>query len=871
LLTILQNTPYTYQTVGPNAYLVFKPITGSFSGDLRTTLQNLSILAEVPIIPDANVAGQVYADIREQPLEKALEIVLAGTPYVAKGTGHYYLVADRGVMTLVDPDMRETRSIRLKFIAPERAKSLLPAAMQVYVDAAPAGPNNRGGTLTIAAPSALADRIVENLRRLDRRPRQVRLDVRVVTLEHSDLLNLRVEWGWSPVKAGRFGDATPRDNGDVTYGSTSDIQVGYTADRAFTDSLLAALDLLHKSGQADITSNSQIPAQEGRQSQLKIVTEEWFPLTATTPAPSRAELCKIETGTTLTFTPQVGDNNNITLETSVEFSDSLPRGQGSDLPVVTRRTAKNAVTIRDGGTVAMAGWTKNDAGRQGKSAREVAVFVTAHLADNSPDASLPTPESGETVIRVPPAAGASRWERPHHILLDFMLAGIRENLKLDREMAMQAFDLITPADRTTPAPMSLDELRTATVGRILHTVGERIPAERFDALVKLLKSKGFVNPVAAPHMVVKNSTPAQMHAGDMLLDTRAEILEQGKAVQVDVNLAWNPSEALAPAPGRKKDESNPRLSARSITAANRVVVPNERHAVLFLGGTAPDADHESETYCLMVKPSIVERPVRPDDGEATSTEGNTGGSSVKDGNRATETYLPVEDPNETKREVEIETRFLMLDRQLLRDMQDGLPIQVITSADDANALYKIGRRMSEDHWLPLDSNEVSLLTEVAKSYQGKMLAAPKLTVLDGEEACFMLGDEVPYTAGYDEPQEASGKPMPRQGTVRAGLQLKVTPELGPEDQVNIDGTVKLTSFYGFDEKTYKRRYTYQVPKVEESTFSFDHLLVPRGRTILFHSSNAPRSSPRQEPAALLLLITAKAIPADGPVGLSSRK
>ena len=64
LLTILQNTPYTYQTVGPNAYLVFKPITGSFSGDLRTTLQNLSILAEVPIIPDANVTGEVHADIR---------------------------------------------------------------------------------------------------------------------------------------------------------------------------------------------------------------------------------------------------------------------------------------------------------------------------------------------------------------------------------------------------------------------------------------------------------------------------------------------------------------------------------------------------------------------------------------------------------------------------------------------------------------------------------------------------------------------------------------------------------------------------------------------------------------------------------------
>jgi type II secretory pathway component GspD/PulD (secretin) len=112
-------------------------------------------------------------------------------------------------------------------------------------------------------------------------------------------------------------------------------------------------------------------------------------------------LQKIESGTVLTITPYVGDNNDITLQMAVEVSDSVPQARGSNLPLVTRRTAKNAVTVKDGGTVAVAGLTENRSRtdeqkvpflgdipligglfknhNNDKSNREVAVFVTAHL------------------------------------------------------------------------------------------------------------------------------------------------------------------------------------------------------------------------------------------------------------------------------------------------------------------------------------------------------------------------------------------------------------------------------------------------------------------------------------------------------------
>ena len=120
---------------------------------------------------------------------------------------------------------------------------------------------------------------------------------------------------------------------------------------------------------------------------------------------TRTELQEIKSGTILTITPHLGDNNDITLQVSVEVSDSIPRGRGSDLPVVTRRKAENNVTIKDGGTVALAGLTENRTRKDVRrapglsslpligglfkstnnenSTREIAVFVTARLISNT--------------------------------------------------------------------------------------------------------------------------------------------------------------------------------------------------------------------------------------------------------------------------------------------------------------------------------------------------------------------------------------------------------------------------------------------------------------------------------------------------------
>lgn len=399
LQRILAQTKYKYKAVA-DTYLVYLPISNTWQGqDLRNALQEIAGAAGVTIVPDPNVYGEVYAELNQVDLDTALRTVLAGSPFVVQKTPDYYLVADRSATSDAFPEISETHNVFLNYRNPRGIAELLSTAFAQYVRTSN-DPNNR--FVSITAPPDLARRIVSEVKKLDLKPRQVLLDARVVAMERSDLLDLGVEWGWPQISAGVFGTAFNLDDaGTWPWG----VQIGYTPDQTFTDSLLMALNLLQQNSQAEMVSNPQVLAQDGRLAELGVLTEEYFMLTPTITNNalfySQTEMVTITSGTKLSITPRIGDNNDITLEMATEVSDSIPKAAGSDLPLVTRRTSRNVVTVRDGGTVALAGLTENRSKKIDKrvpglhalplvgglfkntdnsaSTREIAVFVTARL------------------------------------------------------------------------------------------------------------------------------------------------------------------------------------------------------------------------------------------------------------------------------------------------------------------------------------------------------------------------------------------------------------------------------------------------------------------------------------------------------------
>lgn len=419
LEAVLEEGGYKAKKI-PHSFLVYTPISNVFvDTELRQALQDIASIANVVIIPDETVTGLVTCELKEVPLETALEILLAGTNYVVKKTPHYYLVCSGDPKSKAFSAVSETHRMKMNYIDGDDAMALLSIAFADYVKA-------DANTVLVTAPPALASRIIADLKQIDQPPRHVMLEARVVVMEQGDLLNLGIEWGWPKIALGAFSDFSRHGLGadDSIAGESKapwpwGVQIGYTADKIFTDSLLLTLNLLAENGEASIVANPQVLAQDGRPALIQVMTEEYYMMTApeiTGYFYTRAELQEVQSGTKLNITPRIGDNNDITLEIAIEVSDSIPRGRGSDLPVVTRRQASNTVRIKDGGTVALAGLMENKTRLKRKrvpglsglpilgalfrneekdqSIRDIAVFITAHLI----------PEAGQVVeMPAPPA------------------------------------------------------------------------------------------------------------------------------------------------------------------------------------------------------------------------------------------------------------------------------------------------------------------------------------------------------------------------------------------------------------------------------------------------------------------------------------
>ncbi len=387
-----------------------------YETSLRQALSDIATQVGVVIVPDISVRGVVTADLRAVPLERALQIVLAGTGFVVKKMPDYYLVCSPALDSPSFPLVSETKVVRVNYLKAETAAKLLSTSFQPFVQADP-----KGEAVSVTAPPELLERIVADLALIDRPPGHVLLEARIVVIEQSDLLDLGIQWNWPQVRMGTFSDSAHHGGGTETPAWPWGIQIGYTPSREFTNSLLLTLNLLSQNDQATVIARPQLMAQHGREAEIKVNTEEYFEITSES-IYTTARLEKVETGTILGITPQVGEDGAITLTIATEVSGVIARGE-KNLPVVTRRTAKSTVRVEGGGTAVLAGLMdsrseKNRSGVPGLSelpllgplfrrdtnrnaSRQVAVFITATLVRPEAGGGEDQPAEGPVIPPVP--------------------------------------------------------------------------------------------------------------------------------------------------------------------------------------------------------------------------------------------------------------------------------------------------------------------------------------------------------------------------------------------------------------------------------------------------------------------------------------
>lgn len=323
------------------------------------------------------------------------------------------------------PAVNRTHVVKLNHTSAEAALAMLPPTLQSHVRA-----DIESGSLAISVPPSMLPGVLADIRAIDVPRQHVMLDARVVVLERVDLLDFGGEWKWPTLTAGTVvGDAVKWP---------WELRIGYTPDRQFTQALSLTLHLLTANQEGTVIASPQVMAQDGREAEIRVTTEEWFQITADVGTFLRADLQEIETGTILLITPRIGPDGDLTLDMNIEVSDVVARGQ-EGLPVVSRRTARSTFQIESGGTAAVAGLvdTRSQAGTEGvpgisnipllghafrtdtltHRARQVAVFVTATIVDQQG-------YEFQTGRERPPVAGAEIDEALFRLELESVLDGL---------------------------------------------------------------------------------------------------------------------------------------------------------------------------------------------------------------------------------------------------------------------------------------------------------------------------------------------------------------------------------------------------------------------------------------------------------------
>ena len=260
---------------------------------VRQALADISAQTGVIILPDISVQGIVTCELREVPLEQALQIILSSGNFAYRQMEGYILVGTADIESPSFSKLSQTRRIKMNYLKADEAVKMLSEPIRKL---AIANPTNN--VVSVTAPEELLEGIISNLKLFDQPTQHVILDARIVALEHGDLLNLGIQWNWPGITAGTFSNSDHHgSNAPELVNWPWGIQIGYTPGQEFTNSLMMTLNLLTQNDEAIVIASPQVLAQDGHEAEIKVVTEEYFKITQEAYYYTRFELETIETGT----------------------------------------------------------------------------------------------------------------------------------------------------------------------------------------------------------------------------------------------------------------------------------------------------------------------------------------------------------------------------------------------------------------------------------------------------------------------------------------------------------------------------------------------------------------------------------------------
>jgi len=323
-----------------------------FETDLMQALHDISSQTRVPIVTDGSVAGTVSVELVNLPLEEALARLLYPLGYAFRRIEDYYLVGN------VNPEspsfylIAVTEVLRPSYLRADDAHKLLPDQYRRYLKVSP-----ETNTLVAAAPRGIIDKIKQDLARIDKPKRQVLIEALVTEISTEAARSLGIDWSGVLF---RGGDTILRSTADLAR--IADTSLGLVLKRVtgrlgdWGYGLTPSLQALVRDGKAKIKASPKLVTLDGHAAEIVVGKEQYYQLATGGEPYYYLRLEKIEVGVSLTITPYVADNGDITVMAEPVVSDVVGSSLGQ-LPIVSKRKAKTRIVVRDGENVVIGGLT----------------------------------------------------------------------------------------------------------------------------------------------------------------------------------------------------------------------------------------------------------------------------------------------------------------------------------------------------------------------------------------------------------------------------------------------------------------------------------------------------------------------------------
>lgn len=230
--------------------------------DIRQALRDISSQTGVIIVLDNTVEGFVSADLKDMPLERALDIILSNYGYVYTKKEGYYLVGSPDIKNVTFNNLSKTIFYRPKYLSVEAMRRKISDTFSQFVKL-----DSSLNMISITAPSSMIDAIVSKVREIDRPSRLVYVDVLYTKTSYKEIgrilpTDVKVEWQL---------DGEPGVNNTGIY--FSDLKLGYFYNN--TTNIDVIMDILKSRNDAIQSARSKFLVLEGERSSI-LLEEKTF-------------------------------------------------------------------------------------------------------------------------------------------------------------------------------------------------------------------------------------------------------------------------------------------------------------------------------------------------------------------------------------------------------------------------------------------------------------------------------------------------------------------------------------------------------------------------------------------------------------------